>query len=591
MLVIIGFNQGSIEFFSEGVDASRPRLKFASDHGTATETQSFGNNTIAAADGGQAVESFRVVGVGGDETQADSELAMARETSTISASSTRTETASATETFSLVKNNVAQPPVLNWITPSADGQTISGTFQLNVGATDQDSDVPSSVDYYLWTPYFGSTYSIDKAVKIGTAAKSYGYPLSWDSTAWNGLFDIHAVASDAVDPTVVVDYKISVHINNTAKIETGICKPNTPFTNAEIDKIKLCTKWIRTEIHPGAIWATQTSFNADNATYGSLLSSIQYAKSQGMKVLMQINYCGGFMGPFMGTPTNMDAWAECARRIVRDLGQWVDAYEIWNEPNNNSFWANCNPVSYRQLLRKAILAMRSQNSKAYIMNGGIMAALSRTDQVNLKWDAGIDNGGTGNGDANGTSPATFMDGMFSSTDGIVPGRTPGTPYLDAYAIHAYNTGESVPTDFPPLVNGRNHWADNELVKAFQNDPSPHRGDPTLFPNGYNYYDHIITAHEGANHGKVIFQTEAGYPSAGSQGSATYSLSAQATHADQALAYWKLRAAEGKVGAYIWFLLRDQTSGDMIETGAGIYTASDTNMTSPKPVFNTLKSYL
>ena len=50
----------------------------------------------------------------------------------------------------------------------------------------------------------------------------------------------------------------------------------------------------------------------------------------------------------------------------------VEAVMLWNEPNNPQFWAGApDPLEYRNLLKEAVVAMRSADPSAIISSGGV----------------------------------------------------------------------------------------------------------------------------------------------------------------------------------------------------------------------------
>lgn len=151
------------------------------------------------------------------------------------------------------------------------------------------------------------------------------------------------------------------------------------------------------------------------------------------------------------------AFATFARQVASRYSGKFAAYEIWNEPNLDQFWAPTpNAMHYTALLQTAATAIRSVDTTTTILTGGTGGAGGAPDIDSLTFVTGI-----------------YTNGGRSSFDGV--------------AVHPY-----INLDNTPLPNG-------ELAKAIQiRTLMNQRGD--------------------AN--KLLWGTEVGAPTAGQSDTAT-----------------------------------------------------------------------
>jgi hypothetical protein len=126
-------------------------------------------------------------------------------------------------------------------------------------------------------------------------------------------------------------------------------------------------------------------------------------------------------------------YAEFLRTIAGRLGSSVDAYEIWNEPDEKVFWKNsATPAQYTALLKAAYPAVKAGNPSAAVVVGGLVGG----DTAFLK---GLyDNGAKGYFDAVGmhTDHACGRDSpkiAFKEADGSI-GRYSFTAYRELHKL-------------------------------------------------------------------------------------------------------------------------------------------------------------
>ena len=100
---------------------------------------------------------------------------------------------------------------------------------------------------------------------------------------------------------------------------------------------------------------------------------VNAARARGLKVLLTLwctpSWANG--GQPREVPPRDDAdYASIARRMAVHFRGRVDAWEVWNEPNLNSFWQNGDPVRYAKLLRAAYPALKAGAPDTPVVFGG-----------------------------------------------------------------------------------------------------------------------------------------------------------------------------------------------------------------------------
>ncbi len=206
----------------------------------------------------------------------------------------------------------------------------------------------------------------------------------------------------------------------------GLSKETVAALNQQLDEMQaLGITWVRFDIEWGDVqysspnkstWsAYDTVVNAIAAHHMNALAIIlftpQWARSP--------DCTGGAKCP----PGNPQQYAVFAAEVAQRYRGKVQAFEVWNEPNNYAFWATqVNCAAYTTLLKTTYPAIKAVDPSAIIITGGL--APESTDKNNL-------------------SQMDFLSCIF---------KTGGERYLDAVGDHPYT--------FPMLPSGNtsNTWA-------------------------------------------------------------------------------------------------------------------------------------
>jgi polysaccharide biosynthesis protein PslG len=280
--------------------------------------------------------------------------------------------------------------------------------------------------------------------------------------------------------------------------------------------------WIRMDVN----WDVVQHDGPTSYNWAPFDGVVRAARARGLDVLATIVYTPPWARP-AGTaantpPVSIAAYAEFARAAATRYGPLgVHAYEIWNEPNNASFWApRADAARYTELLTAAASAVRAADAKAFVVTGGMSPAL----------DAG------GN-----IAPVTFLEDVYAHG---------GKASFDAVGHHPYC--------WPAMPGDAEWWsAWHQMAGA----PKSLRS--------------VMAANGDA--GKQIWATEFGAPTDGPAGAYVD----EAAQAHMVTRAYKLFESYPWAGPLFWYAARDLgTSRSTRENFFGLLH----NDFSPKPAY-------
>lgn len=178
----------------------------------------------------------------------------------------------------------------------------------------------------------------------------------------------------------------------------------------ELDAIKTVgARWVRMDVNWSVIQAGGPS-SYDWAPFDRVANA---ALSRGFSVLAEILYTPTWArsagAPAEAPPANLDDYVRFARAAVAHYAPMgIHAYEVWNEPNNASFWQpKADVARYTAMLRATYPAIKSADPTAVVVSGGLSPA---TD------------------DGRNIAPLTFLKGMYANG---------GKGSFDAVGHHPY----------------------------------------------------------------------------------------------------------------------------------------------------------
>ena len=226
-------------------------------------------------------------------------------------------------------------------------------------------------------------------------------------------------------------------------------------------------------------------------------------------------------------PTNPADFATFAQAAVQHFatpqggasGPAIQTWEIWNEPNNPTFWTTgADPVAYTALLIDAYNAIKAVDPGATVITGGTAPA------------------STGGG---WMAPVDFLEGIYSAGGG---------GHFDAVACHPYNW------PFMPLTPEANY-----------NDNAFGGVTPQL---------HNVMAANGDG-SKPIWGTEMGAPVPATRQGITTTPQYLASYITQAYSAWR---SWSWTGPLIWYSYRDQGT----QSPDQVYGLVDVNFVPKEP---------
>ncbi len=151
------------------------------------------------------------------------------------------------------------------------------------------------------------------------------------------------------------------------------------YTDAErlaaLDKLKaMGAEWVRLDLS----WAMlqPTSGSSFDLRWGVPFADrvIDMAHKRGLKVMVMFwmtpDWANGGAGSRVG-PSDPRAYAEAIEWASQRWAGKVQAWEVWNEPNLESFWVGTDPGKYVDLLCPANQAVQRGNPQAKVVFGGV----------------------------------------------------------------------------------------------------------------------------------------------------------------------------------------------------------------------------
>jgi len=286
-------------------------------------------------------------------------------------------------------------------------------------------------------------------------------------------------------------------------------------------------RWIRMDVN----WDIVQRGGPSSYNWGPFDRMVDAANTRGLHVLATILYTPPWARPAGRAantpPVSLAAYASFAgAAAARYSARGVHAYEIWNEPNNASFWApRADAARYAGLLKAASASIRRADANATIVTGGMSPAT----------DAG------GN-----VAPVTFLKQLYANGAG---------KSFDAVGHHPYC--------WPAMPGDPQAWS-----AWYQMNGTPTSLRSVMAANG--------------DAGKQIWATEFGAPTSGPSGSFV----AEGLQAQMVTRAYKLFGSYSWAGPLFWYAARDLgTSRDTRENFFGLLR----NDFSPKPSYTAFRA--
>jgi hypothetical protein len=124
-------------------------------------------------------------------------------------------------------------------------------------------------------------------------------------------------------------------------------------------------------------------------------------------------HCPSHQFDYRYPPTDPQDYATFLEALVQRYHGRIRAWEVWNEPNMHSFWANPDPVRYTALLKAAYPAVKASDPTALVIGG----SLAPSDGA----------------PTNPTLATTYLEGMYQAG---------ARGFFDRLAYHPYTDGNT-----------------------------------------------------------------------------------------------------------------------------------------------------
>lgn len=157
-------------------------------------------------------------------------------------------------------------------------------------------------------------------------------------------------------------------------------------------------------------WLCSTS----TCDFSNLTPVIDGAKNRRMTVALQVhgtpswvNSAGIWYGP--STDTEISQWTNLFHQLVAQYGTKVDYYEVWNEPDDSSFWQpSASPHDYTRLLHSVYLDAKTTDPNVQIVAGNF-----------------------------GRSALGYLNTMYDEMAAMYSDRSANNYFYDILGIHPY----------------------------------------------------------------------------------------------------------------------------------------------------------
>jgi hypothetical protein len=287
-------------------------------------------------------------------------------------------------------------------------------------------------------------------------------------------------------------------------------------------------QWIRMDIN----WDLIQRDGPSSYNWAPFDRVLESAQSRGLKVLATILYTPPWARPAGRAantpPVSLDAYAAFAQAAAaRYAPRGVHAYEIWNEPNNASFWApRADAARYTEMLKGAATAIRRVDGQAVIVTGGTSPALDKGENI---------------------APVTFLKAVYAHG---------GRDAFDAVGHHPYC--------YPAMPGDAEWWS-----AWHQMDGAGTSLRSVMAANG--------------DSAKQIWATEFGAPTGGPSGSFV----GEQLQAGMVTRAYKLFGSYKWAGPLFWYAARDLgTSNATRENFFGLLR----NDFTPKPAYTAFRAF-
>lgn len=215
-------------------------------------------------------------------------------------------------------------------------------------------------------------------------------------------------------PVITGDVAAPIHNGYGIAAGSSLTGADSATINTKLDgMVALGVKWVRLDFD----WSVIQPNNSHSFNWSQYDTIVAAAQKRHLYLLGILTYTPAWARPSSCqddakcAPADPDQFAAFSSAVAsRYASQDVHYWEIWNEPNNPSFWQpKADPVAYTTLLKKAYAAIKLGDPKSYVITAGLSPqATSDNSYAPRDFLAAVySNGGKGYFDAVADHPYTF----------------------------------------------------------------------------------------------------------------------------------------------------------------------------------------
>ncbi len=327
-----------------------------------------------------------------------------------------------------------------------DGSASSGNLAVYLWAV---KSLPSGAS----TPAITSSDS-NKAYFTPTSLGTYEFELELSNTLGISTDEVAVTVVTFESPSIEAGfYGVCSHLqSNDGETEEDVERNAQLIVDAEIQFVRFDFDW--KDIEP-----QDNSFSFSK--YDGIIAEL---KQKNIKVLGILDYDNTWSDPTTGDVTEINRFADFALNTVKHFKNDVKHWQIWNEPNNETFWTNPSAVNYTKLLKPAYAAVKQADRDAVAVLGGLVG--NGRDEFYLYGRL--------------FAKANFLPDIYSLE---------GKNYFDVVSIHPYNYA----TDITSTTSIETAINDAKAIMADNGDSSKELWITELGPLYFPQEPNFLTA--------------------------------------------------------------------------------------------------
>ncbi|MGD0981968.1 MAG: cellulase family glycosylhydrolase, partial [Solirubrobacteraceae bacterium] len=209
----------------------------------------------------------------------------------------------------------------------------------------------------------------------------------------------------------------------------------TPAQNAKLESLvsELQPGWVRVFLNWDQIEPAPGSYTTSQiAAYKAFFAALPAGTKVDVDVVGSPPWANGGSANIATPPVNDQSFAGFMNYLANAFGTSVTAYEIWNEPDDPSWWTG-SATQYASLLKAAYSAVKAADPSAIVILGGLTA----NDSPYLQQLYSDSAGGSFDG------VAVHTDDACSLTSPYAFAYNPGTDAINRWSFLGFSTVHSV----------------------------------------------------------------------------------------------------------------------------------------------------